>query len=253
MRNLQVLTGINISNSSASTVPELGELTSLRDLKISLSDKLSKCKTKEEMLLASLCKLSSYKLQSLHIIDNSSDDLLERWFPIPCFLRLFRMSTNHFLPQLPKWIKPSLTKMAYLNINLREIKEEDMETLGDLPALLYLEIWLEPNPKKQLTVQSTGFPCLKEFLLVCSDHDGGAYLTFGKGAMPKLEKLEIPFHGTVRSDTESAVAAIKREASANPNHPRLATFGADAEEVQEDNSEESDYNWGSEDDGATDT
>uniref|UniRef100_A0A0D3HAV9 Disease resistance R13L4/SHOC-2-like LRR domain-containing protein n=1 Tax=Oryza barthii TaxID=65489 RepID=A0A0D3HAV9_9ORYZ len=198
MRNLQVLTGINISNSSASTVPELGELTSLRDLKISLSDKLSKCKTKEEMLLASLCKLSSYKLQSLHIIDNSSDDLLERWFPIPCFLRLFRMSTNHFLPQLPKWIKPSLTKMAYLNINLREIKEEDMETLGDLPALLYLEIWLEPNPKKQLTVQSTGFPCLKEFLLVCSDHDGGAYLTFGKGAMPKLEKLEIPFHRYMR-------------------------------------------------------
>nr|ABB46682.2 NB-ARC domain containing protein, expressed [Oryza sativa Japonica Group] len=194
MRNLQVLTGINISNSSASTVPELGELTSLRDLKISLSDKLSKCKTKEEMLLASLCKLSSYKLQSLHIIYNSSDDLLERWFPIPCFLRLFRMSTNHFLPQLPKWIKPSLTKMAYLNINLREIKEEDMETLGDLPALLCLEIWLEPNPKKQLTVQSTGFPCLKEFLLVCGDHDGGAYLTFGKGAMPKLEKLEIPFH-----------------------------------------------------------
>ncbi len=49
------------------------------------------------------------------------------------------------------------------------------------------------------------------------------------------------------------MAAIKREASANPNHPRLAIFGADAEEVQEDNSEESDYNWGSEDDDATDT
>lgn len=147
MRNLQVLTGINISNSSASTVPELGELTSLRDLKISLSDKLSKCKTKEEMLLASLCKLSSYKLQSLHIIYNSSDDLLERWFPIPCFLRLFHMITNYYFPQLPKWVKPSLTKMAYLNVNLREIKEEDMKTLGDLPALLSLEIWLKPDPK----------------------------------------------------------------------------------------------------------
>lgn len=36
VRNLQALTGINISNSSASTVPELGELTSLRDLKISV-------------------------------------------------------------------------------------------------------------------------------------------------------------------------------------------------------------------------
>ncbi|EAY73642.1 hypothetical protein OsI_01531 [Oryza sativa Indica Group] len=230
---------------------ELGELTSLRDLKISLSDKLSKCKTKEEMLLASLCKLSSYKLQSLHIIDHSTDDFLERWFPIPCFLRLFHMITDYYLLQLPKWVKPSLTKMAYLSINLREIKEEDMETLGDLPALLSLEIWLEPDPKEQLTVQSTRFLFLKEFVLVCSDHNGGAYLTFEKGAMPKLEKLEIPFHvlmaephdfyfginnlqhlkevevriyrvGAEDSDAEAAVAAIRSEANANPNHPRLA-------------------------------
>lgn len=147
MRNLQVLSGINISSSSASAVAELGELTSLRDLKICLFDELSKCKTKEEMLLASLCKLSSYKLQSLHIIDDSDDDYLERWFPIPCFLRLFHMITNYYFPQLPKWVKPSLTKMAYLNVNLREIKEEDMKTLGDLPALLSLEIWLKPDPK----------------------------------------------------------------------------------------------------------
>jgi hypothetical protein len=260
MRNLQVLSGINISSSSASAVAELGELTSLRDLKISLSDKLSKCKTKEEMLLASLCKLSSYKLQSLHIIDHSTDDFLERWFPIPCFLRLFHMITDYYLLQLPKWVKPYLTKMAYLSINLREIKKEDMETLGDLPALLSLEIWLEPDPKEQLTVQSTGFLFLKEFVLACSDHNGGAYLTFEKGAMPKLEKLEILFHvlmaephdfyfginnlqhlkevevfiyrvGAEDSDAEAAVAAIRSEANANPNHPRLAIKEAYVEEI----------------------
>lgn len=69
--------------------------------------------------------------------------------------------------------------------------------------------------------------------------------------MPKLEKLEIPFHvlmaephdfyfginnlqhlkevevriyrvGAEDSDAETAVAAIRSEANANPNHPRLA-------------------------------
>lgn len=135
-----------------------------------------------------------------------------------------------------------------------------METLGDLPALLSLEIWLEPDPKEQLTVQSTRFLFLKEFVLACSDHNGGAYLTFEKGAMPKLEKLEIPFHvlmakphdfyfginnlqhlkevevfiyrvGAEDSDAEAAVAAIRSEANANPNHPRLAIKEAYVEEI----------------------
>uniref|UniRef100_A0A0E0M587 Uncharacterized protein n=1 Tax=Oryza punctata TaxID=4537 RepID=A0A0E0M587_ORYPU len=251
MRNLQLLNGINITRSSASAVAELGALTRLRELTIHLSKKPSKCKPIEEMLIASLCKLSSCKLQSLHILCGRSYQFLDRWFPLPCFLRIFRMNTDYYFPQLPKWIKPALTNIAYLDINLADIKEEDFKTLGQLPALLCLHIWMEPYPKEQLTVQSTGFPYLKEFVLVCGVYNGGAYLTFEKGAMPKLEKLELPLHvltakfhgfhvgisnllclkeavvriynlGANHSNTEAAVAAIRREANENPNHPRLA-------------------------------
>uniref|UniRef100_A0A0E0M585 Uncharacterized protein n=1 Tax=Oryza punctata TaxID=4537 RepID=A0A0E0M585_ORYPU len=251
MRNLQVLRGININHSSASAVAELGELTSLRDLKIRLSYRPRKCEITQEMLLASLCKLSSYKLQSLRIIGGSSLEFLDRWFPLPCFLQLFRMSTSYYLPQLPKWVKPDLINIAYLNINLVEIKEQDLTTLGKLPALLCLHISMEPDPKQQLNVQSTGFQCLKEFVLVCK-----AYLTFEEGATPKLEKLQFQLHvlmakshgfyfginnllslkeaeiiisrmGAKHSDIKAVVAAIRSEANANSNLPRLHITGAD--------------------------
>uniref|UniRef100_A0A0E0B7J5 Uncharacterized protein n=1 Tax=Oryza glumipatula TaxID=40148 RepID=A0A0E0B7J5_9ORYZ len=249
MKYLQVLTGIYISCSSASAVAELGELTNLKNLKIRLPYKATK--PTEEMLLASLSKFSSYKLQYLHISGGWSYEFLDHWFPDPCFLRLFRMTSNYCFPQLPKWVKPSLTNIAYLDINLDEIKDEDLERLGELATLLCLTISLKSDPKELLIVQSIGFQYLKEFVLICNCRAGGAYLRFEKGAMPKLEKLELPSHvlmakshgfyfginnllclkeavvriynvGANHSDSEAAVAAIRREANENPNHPRLA-------------------------------
>uniref|UniRef100_A0A0D9XHH1 Uncharacterized protein n=1 Tax=Leersia perrieri TaxID=77586 RepID=A0A0D9XHH1_9ORYZ len=89
-----------------------------------------------------------------------------------------------------------------------------------------------------------GFPSLKEFVLVCSSYTGRAYLTLENGAMPKLEKLDIPFHismaksqGANHSDTEVATAAIRKEANVNPNHPRLAIVEA---YTKESSSKESD-------------
>ncbi|KAL5207911.1 hypothetical protein ABZP36_032346 [Zizania latifolia] len=241
------------------------------DMKKIFKDIIDQMPTKDEFLkdidtwdakkfiekLRELLVDKSYKLQSLHIHSNISLEFLDRWFPLPCFLRMFWMTTDYYFPQLPMWVKPSLTNMADLIINLVEIKEEELKTLGELPALLCLEIWLEADPKKQLTVQSMGFACLKEFVLVCRSLEGGAYLTFEKGAMPKLEKLELPFHvlmakshgfyfginnllclkeavvriygvgvisyfGKDESDTEAATAAIMNEAKENPNHPRIA-------------------------------
>ncbi|KAF0929339.1 hypothetical protein E2562_019920, partial [Oryza meyeriana var. granulata] len=96
--------------------------------------------------------------------------------------------------QLPKWVKPALTNIAYLDINLRDIKEEDLKTLGELPAC----------------------------------RGGGAYLTFEKGAMPKLEKLELPLHPWImaslrgqwgrgkQSIGESSLASTRAVASGLP-------------------------------------
>ncbi|KAG8059966.1 hypothetical protein GUJ93_ZPchr0002g25422 [Zizania palustris] len=147
-------------------------------------------------------------------------------------------------------VQPVEIRFDDLNINLVDIKAEELKTLGELPALLHLDIWMNAVPKEQLTVQSMGFACLREFVIVLGYpcRERGAYLTFEKGAMPKLEKLELPFdvlmaksHGfyfgidnlmclkeaVVRikcddnSDTEAATAAIMNEAKENPNHPRI--------------------------------
>ncbi|KAF0905718.1 hypothetical protein E2562_008796 [Oryza meyeriana var. granulata] len=109
---------------------------------------------------------------------------------------------------------------------------------------------------------------------------GGAYLTFEKGAMPKLEKLELPLHvlmgkshgfylginnllclkeavveiydvGANHSDTKAAAASIMSEANANPNHPRLAISRANREESSREGSDDNEDAEG-EQGGATD-
>ena len=72
MSNLRVITGFDVTKSSLGAVAELGNLTSLNELHLQLDGRGSeKYKRHEEMLLSSLCKLGSCKLQSLSI---ESDD-----------------------------------------------------------------------------------------------------------------------------------------------------------------------------------
>ena len=201
------------------------------------------------MLLSSLCKLGTCKLQSIWIRTSDSTPLqfLDSWSPLPYNLQMFRMTTNYYLPKMPKWIVPALTSLAYLNINLIEATQEDLRILGEMPALLCLKLAVKTIQKERLTVQGVAFPCLKEFC--CED---AMYLTFEEGALPKLEKLELPLFVSVAEaygfylglghlpclrdaeiilsnhfDTSyksnsAAVAAIRNEANSHPNHPRLS-------------------------------
>ncbi|CAD6245353.1 unnamed protein product [Miscanthus lutarioriparius] len=117
MSNLRIITVINITKSSLGAVAELGNLTSLNELHLQL-DFMDK--RHEEMLLFSLCKLGSYKLQSLWIVSPDSTPLqfLDSWSPLPSSLQRFRMNTYYYLPKIPKWITPALASLAYLDINL---------------------------------------------------------------------------------------------------------------------------------------
>nr|CAB3449536.1 unnamed protein product [Digitaria exilis] len=89
-----------------------------------------------------------------------------------------------------------------------------------------------------------------------------AYLKFEEGAMPKLEKLEVPFfvsvakangfdlgiinlpclkHAKIRldntdatsSESKTAAAAIRNEANAHPSHPRVLVYGEMEQDVEE--------------------
>ncbi|VAI62967.1 unnamed protein product [Triticum turgidum subsp. durum] len=250
MKNLQAISGFNIIMSSLGAVEELRNLTGLKELHIQLDGRGSQeYKRHEEMFLSSLCKLGTCKLQSLWIYSPDSTPLLflDSWSPLPYNLQMFRMTTDYYLPKMPKWIVPALTSLAYLNINLIEATEEHLRILGEMPALLRLSLAFSTVQKERLTVQGVAFPCLKEFC--CED---AMYLTFEEGALPKLEKLELPLfvsmaeadgfqlglgHLPCLRDAEvtlcndvdissksssAAYAAIRNEASSHPNHPRLS-------------------------------
>ncbi|VAI62987.1 unnamed protein product [Triticum turgidum subsp. durum] len=259
MRNLQVILVFNIMRSSICAVEELGNLTSLKELHLQLDeDVFHEYKRHEEMLLSSLCKLGTCKLQSLRIkgslvvFSSTTLQYLDSWSPLPYNLQIFEMTTYHYFPKMPKWIVPALTSLAYLNINLIEATEEDLRLLGELPALLDLNISFETVQKERFTVQGVGFRCLKVFCLYYTEYSASAfYLTFEEGRMPNLEKVELIFisvaeaygfqfglchlpclrdalvklysDGDTSSESNSAAAGeIRNEANSHPNHPRLS-------------------------------
>jgi disease resistance protein RPM1 len=117
MSNLRVITGFNITQSS------LGEVAELRNLN---SRRFEEYERHEEILLSSLCKLGSCKLQFLWI---DSDDptpfqFLDSWSPLPYCLQRFVMGYGYYVLKIPKWIAPALTSLAYLEINLEEATGE---------------------------------------------------------------------------------------------------------------------------------
>uniref|UniRef100_A0A8R7R7L2 NB-ARC domain-containing protein n=1 Tax=Triticum urartu TaxID=4572 RepID=A0A8R7R7L2_TRIUA len=262
MRSLREAPRFDITKSSLDAIEELGNLSRLNKLGLCLDDG-DGYKRHEKVLLSLLCKLSSCKLQSLCIKNRSygSLDFMDSWSPLPSSFQKLCIYGKMHLANVPKWISPGLTSLAHVNIGLDELREEDLHTLGELPSLLYLHLYLATGPKKKLTV--TGFPCLRRFGLLSLD---GAYITFQKGAMPKLEKLEQPFdvsvakaygfylgiehlpclkvievtlcnEGATLSESKAAAAWIRNEAGAHPNHPENSIWGGQASLDDQDNEE----------------
>jgi disease resistance protein RPM1 len=162
-------------------------------------------------------------------------------------LQTFIMGTSYSFTNIPKWIAPALTSLACLDINVTELSQDGLHTLGELPALLRLILTIGPVGYR-ITVQGVGFPSLMHFQLTSRK---GINVTFLNGAMPKLEclclKLELAvsvgrnddfYFGLVhlpclktvyisfdsevtQSEFIAARAAIQKEVDAHTNHPRI--------------------------------
>jgi disease resistance protein RPM1 len=259
MKNVRVITGVNATTSPADALEEIGNLTCLRELFVLLNCEESGCqgpdayRTHEEKLFSSLHKLiMSSELRSLHIdsFDGHSLEYLESWSPMPSALQTFIMTPgDNYFTNIPKWIAPALTSLASLDINVTELSEDGLHTLGGLPALLRLILTIGPVGYR-ITVQGVGFLSLMHFELTSSK---GINVTFLNGAMPKLERLalrrlELPVsvgrnddfylglvhlpclkkvnislesEVTTESEVIAARAAIQKEVAAHTNHPRI--------------------------------
>ncbi|KAF7069370.1 hypothetical protein CFC21_075010 [Triticum aestivum] len=250
MRNLRVISSFNVSRSETDAVEELANMINLDELKVYLdSGRSDKCKKHEELLFSLLCKLGTCKLRSLWIHKpGGSLELLDSWSLLPSSLQIFRISGDYCFMNIPKWTAPALTSLAYLEISLTELKEEDLHTLGELASLLYLKLSFVADPVELIEVQaSTGFQCLIKFVIYSV---AGAHVKFMEGAMPKLEKLNLRLHVSLArhsgfelgfqhlsslreavlsfyrvdvtpSEIKAAAAAIRKEACIHPNRPAI--------------------------------
>ncbi|KAF7069364.1 hypothetical protein CFC21_075005 [Triticum aestivum] len=254
MKNLQLMSGLDITSSITDVLEDLRSLTSLKELKVyfrfanGISDQVS-CEGKrcEEAFLSSLCKLGTGKLRSLDIKQGGASlDFLDSWSPLPSSLQKFSTHYRDSFTNFPKWITPALTNLADLGICLAEMTEDDLVTLGQLPSLLRLKLW--PSNKLVGTVQRNSYLNLK--VLDFGFKTERAYVSFVKGSPPKLEELTITFsvsaakangfysgiehlsslkqatiylddEDATPSECEAATAEIRTEAGANPNHPAL--------------------------------
>lgn len=248
MRNLREISGFSVTKSPADVVEDLGNLPGLEEIDIYLNGGESdEFRRHEEMLLSSLCKLGSCKLRSLRIRGNDGSlEFLGSWSPLPFTLQEFHMVGDYYFTKVPEWIAPALTSLSFLDINLAELTEEGLVTLGELPALLHLVLWFRKIPDDRVIVR--GFPSLKQFTIY--SNDASAYVTFAKGSMPKLKKLDFLINvsmaktygfylgiehltclkqatarldnkGATPSERKAAEAVIRVEAGAHPNHPAV--------------------------------
>ncbi|WVZ54765.1 hypothetical protein U9M48_005516 [Paspalum notatum var. saurae] len=184
LTSLEELSRISIVDNSSSILEELGNLTKLRVLGVDWSTEWDD--SLENRLVECLNKLQ--KIQHLTIMWPHYFEVkgsLDGWVAPP---HLSTLKLICWLPRIPNWMNPSLRYLWFLRIQVREVRQEDLQILGRLPALRYLYLWaghLRLRITRSFVVDACSSPCLVECNLLAF----GGLVEFQKGAMPRVEKL----------------------------------------------------------------
>lgn len=189
LQALQTLSRFNICDSPVSAVQELGNLKNLRLLSISWEQAEPSDPRYKEYFSSSLAKLSSYGLRSLSIYSEAatSVEFLESLSHTPYLLQQFWMWNSYFR-RCPMWIVP-LNRLMVLKLDVLDLEDADVRQLGELPALLYLGLWVVALRKEKIFINGTGFQSLESFHF----WSGLPCLTFEHRSMPKLRNLKLSF------------------------------------------------------------
>uniref|UniRef100_A0A0D9X7A7 NB-ARC domain-containing protein n=1 Tax=Leersia perrieri TaxID=77586 RepID=A0A0D9X7A7_9ORYZ len=178
----------------------LAQLTSQRILNLFSSHNDYKMCAKPEshhkdymdIILSSLCKLERLHSLCFHT------DLTTLFSPNKLFVELcdyslpsaFReFSYGDYISRIPNWIH-YVVSLQRLSLNIKELKVEDVLSLGCLPVLEYLRLKVRKVfPGIRITISGeNGFGFLRTFHFGCA-----IPVAFEAGAMPKLEKLWLLF------------------------------------------------------------
>ena len=144
-------------------------------------------------LAVSLGKL--HKLQSLSIVHDYRsvtsttrfDGSWDGWVPPP---HLRTLELLQCTSRLPTWISSSsLCLLSSLHIEVDEVRGEDIQILGKLPALCFLSLEITKaryTRVEKFTIDADAFPCLRDCYF--QKFTTAPYM-FPRGSMPKLECL----------------------------------------------------------------
>ncbi|GJM95075.1 hypothetical protein PR202_ga11772 [Eleusine coracana subsp. coracana] len=194
LKSLRTLRNFELGMSSGDSIKGLRELTNLTDLKIRCNfvSNLSSTPSDEvveagrEVLQACLEKMCNLKY--LHIDSDGGEMDVSISVPASsCQLQRFR--APGFL-RVPKWIG-QLHNLYDLKLIVKEVLEDDIEILSQLPSLTYLVLIFKEAPEHKIVIRENGFLVLKHLKVVCNKI---SFLTFEAGAMTKLEGLKLCFN-----------------------------------------------------------
>ncbi|KAL6653559.1 hypothetical protein ACP70R_008483 [Stipagrostis hirtigluma subsp. patula] len=251
LTSLEELSKVSISESP-SFAKDVASLMELRVLDIALQQEVNEDLQKQFLL--SMCNLS--KVQTLRILGHGGSKmehfLRGGWVPPPALQRF--MAMDCLFSAVPTWI--SSVNLSELQIGLREMWREDLQTLGRLPDLRSLRLAVE-HMGERLVVSADAFPCLRQLRLLSE-----TCLVFRQGAMPKLETLDFVLdldkakgefdwglesltlleQVTARlrcanhaSRADQAEAALRHAAGVHPNRPtiEIIVLPSDGDEEQQ--------------------
>ncbi|XP_062200747.1 disease resistance protein RGA5-like [Phragmites australis] len=192
MQSLEELSGLSVYNEcSINSLQELGSLMNLRTLRLTwhISDSRNDRTAYTDILASSLGKLVGSSLRCLRIIrgHGSVDIPFDSWPSPPHLLRELDIPGCCF-QMIPEWMA-SMANLSTLHLRVKQVTQEILHVLGDLRALLDLELRSEAadGPMEMLVVCNNRFRCLKIFRL----YGQIMGLIFEAGATPQLERFSI--------------------------------------------------------------
>uniref|UniRef100_A0A0A9FI80 C3H1-type domain-containing protein n=1 Tax=Arundo donax TaxID=35708 RepID=A0A0A9FI80_ARUDO len=200
MRSLRTLQGFDLSRNAEDKVKSLEELTNLHELQLicttASSDSVDRNLNVLCSILGSLCNLKSLTLvrgisvtsNSVSIIDSSS-----MISPPVSLERLELHRATCIFPRLPRWLV-QLGRICILKIGVVEILKNDMDSLGELPALTVLSLNVRRPIVDRIVFSSGAFPALKCFKL----RAGVLCVAFQADAMQNLRRLKLCFNASRR-------------------------------------------------------
>ncbi|BAH94807.1 Os10g0324100 [Oryza sativa Japonica Group] len=167
LKSLITLRSFDLGENSLHNIRSIRELTNLKDLNLCYSGKnvVSNMETWIDVLRSSLEKLSNLKYLHLYWPGTCENGLCSLNPPSRHLQRL--EMAYWWFSKVPKWIG-GLHELHVLKLAVKEVSDDDITLLAQLPSLTNLGLRMRGAPKQKIIIYKKAFPVLRYFKFWCS-------------------------------------------------------------------------------------